>query len=623
MSCSGALIPLAVLALALAACLIVTLFRTRRLSALAAARETELAEVGLSHTRNQTLFQIVTENASDVIVRLNRERKRIYVSPSCREVIGFTQQELLQGCAFELVHPDDLPAVLEVFASFGPAEPVKDAVWRMRRKDGSYVWIEAHYRYLEGDGGLVVILRDIDRRKRAEERLAETKDRLEHLAMHDALTGLPNRRCFLETLADRLRLRHPLAVLFIDLDRFKPVNDVHGHDVGDAILTEIAARLRAVLGTEATVARLGGDEFAALLPAGQGESELATGAQAIVEAIGAPIRIGGMTIDVGAAVGIAITPRDGADTAAILRAADTAMYHAKRAGGGSYRFFAPGMGAELAETAELKHELRHAVIAGEIVPWFQPLVRMSDGAVVGFEALARWEHPTKGVLPPARFLPLAEECALSGLLFEAVLTRGCRAAGAWPSHLRLAINVSPHELQDEALPRRVATVLGQTGFAAGQLEVEITETALIHDSRVPRSVLAGLRTLGCRIALDDFGSGYSNLYHLRELQFDKIKIDRTFLLDAGAESGTGRYLAAIVRLGQAIGLELTAEGVEDTAVMQRLRDLGCTYGQGFLFGEPLRAECAASLALTPPPAGGGRGRVRTGDIGDSLARRHG
>jgi diguanylate cyclase (GGDEF)-like protein/PAS domain S-box-containing protein len=578
------------------------MLRFRRLSALLAARELELRAARQSQATEQTLYQLVTENASDMIVRLSRERRRLYVSPSCREVLGYTQEELLNGDAFDLVHPDDLPSVLALFATFGPENPVRDATWRMRRPDGSYIWIEARYRHLESDGGLVVILRDIDCRKQAEERLAAAKDRLEHLAMHDALTGLPNRRCFLELLDQSLRLQLTQAVLFVDLDRFKPVNDVHGHHVGDAILIEVAARIRNVLGQQATVARLGGDEFAALLPGLDGEEAVAASARAIVDAISAPLRIGGMTIDVGAAVGISMSPQHGTDTESLLRTADIAMYHAKRAGGGGHRFFEARMAAELEEATELKHELRHAIIAGEIVPYFQPLVRISDAAVVGFEALARWEHPTKGTLMPARFLAIVREYGLSGLLFETVLRQACLAAAAWPRHLRLAVNIAPSDLQDEELPDRVAGVLDATGFMADRLEIEITETALIHDSMVPRSVLAGLRALGCRIALDDFGRGYCNLYHLRELQFDRISIDRAFTLDIESSCKVADHAAAIVRLGQAIGLELSAKGIEDPAAMQRLRDLGCTYGQGFLFGRPLRADRAAELVAGPPAA---------------------
>jgi diguanylate cyclase (GGDEF)-like protein len=492
--------------------------------------------------------------------------------------------------------------VLELFATFGPETPLEDATWRMRRCDGSYIWIEARYRYLESDGGLVVILRDIDRRKRAEERLAAAKDRLEHLAMHDALTGLPNRRWFLELLDKSLQRQPTQAVLFIDLDRFKPVNDVHGHHIGDAILIEIAERIRNVLGEQATVARLGGDEFAALLPGLDGEAGAASAARAIVDAISAPLRIGGMTIDVGAAVGISMSPQHGTDTESLLRSADIAMYHAKRAGGGSYRFFEARMASELEEATELKHELRHAIIAGEIVPYFQPLVRMSDATIVGFEALARWEHPTKGTLTPARFLAIVRVYGLSGLLFETVLRQACLAAAAWPQHLRLAVNIAPSDLQDEELPDRVAGVLNATGFMADRLEIEITETTLIHDSMVPRSVLAGLRALGCRIALDDFGRGYCNLYNLRELQFDRINIDRAFTFDIESNCRVADHAVAIIRLGQAIGLELSAKGIEDPAAMQRWRDLGCAYGQGFLFGRPLRADRAAELVADPSAA---------------------
>jgi diguanylate cyclase (GGDEF)-like protein/PAS domain S-box-containing protein len=289
------------------------------------------------------LYRVVTENVSDVIVQLDREHRRTYVSPSCQEVLGYSQSEMLGGGAFALVHPDDLPDVLTLFAKFGPTCPVQEATWRIRRKDGHYIWVEARYRYLEGDGGLVVILRDVHRRKVAEEQLADALRRLECLAMQDPLTGLPNRRRFIEAIVQKLTNRDELGLMFIDLNGFKPINDLHGHETGDAVLVGVATRLTSMLGDSGVVGRLGGDEFAILLDAHGGDAAVAASACRIMAAISEPFVIYGRTLNVAASIGIALSPRDGTETSALLRCADTAMYRAKQVPGGHFEFFAPSM----------------------------------------------------------------------------------------------------------------------------------------------------------------------------------------------------------------------------------------------------------------------------------------
>lgn len=323
------------------------------------------APIPQSATEDLLLYRVVTENVSDIIVRLNSERRRTYVSPSCHEVLGYTQQEMLGGGAFDLVHPDDRPGVLALFNTFGAEQPLREATWRMQRKDGSYVWVEARYRYLDGDGGLVVILRDVHRRKVAEEQLADAIKRLERLAMQDGLTGLPNRRHILETLAKRLEAHDSTAVLFIDLDSFKPVNDVYGHDFGDTILVAIGNRLANALDQEALVGRLGGDEFAVLLDAHGDDTTIAACAGEIVAAISTPITADGVTVNVGASVGIALSPRDGSDVSGMLRAADIAMYHAKRTAGARFQFFAPWMHAGSADITQRQRALRQRQGGGE------------------------------------------------------------------------------------------------------------------------------------------------------------------------------------------------------------------------------------------------------------------
>jgi diguanylate cyclase (GGDEF)-like protein len=438
-------------------------------------------------------------------------------------------------------------------------------------------------------------MHDVSRQKVIEEHLADARSQLERLSAQDSLTSLPNRACFLAT-ADRLVTSgQPLAVLFIDLDRFRPVNDAHGHVAGDAVLQEIAARLGRLLEHEPIVARLGADEFAAALRVTDGDSSLSAIARDIIRVIGEPIRLNAATVNVGASIGMSVGPRDGADAASMLRTADIALAYAKQAGGGCYRFFEPRMAQALAEEASLKRELREAIAHGQVMPYFQPLVRMSDLTIIGFEVLARWEHPEKGVLPPAVFLPLVEDMGLSSEMFSVLLTRACEAARDWRDDIRLALNISPHELLDQALPETVRAIIETTGVAGSRLEVEITENALIDDSRVAREVIEGLRSLGLSVALDDFGTGFSSLYHLRELPFDKVKIDKSFMraLDTDAESA--RYVGAVIGLCHALGLDMTAEGIEDAATMQRLQELGCTYGQGYLFGRPVPAAAAGEL----------------------------
>jgi diguanylate cyclase (GGDEF)-like protein len=439
------------------------------------------------------------------------------------------------------------------------------------------------------------VLRDISKARRSEEILSDAKERLARVVMQDSLTGLPNRACFLETAERLLGRSTPLAVLIIDLDRFKPINDVHGHAVGDALLREVAARLAEELAGEPIVARLGADEFAALLRVEDGDSGISARVRDLLRVIADPIEVGAMTLDVNATVGISVSPRDGGNVETVLRTADIAMAEAKHAGGGCYRFFERRMGEELILATELKGELRAAIAAGEVVPYFQPLVRLADATVVGFEVLARWEHPVKGLLPPVLFLPLVEEMGLSAAMFGTMLSQVCAAVRAWPPHIRFSVNISPHELQDESLPDDVRAILESHGVPGHQLEIEITENALIHDSRIARGVINRLRDLGLTVALDDFGTGFSSLYHLRELPFDKVKIDKSFMRALGSDAESARYVAAIIGLGQALGLELTAEGVEDTATMVRLQELGCTYGQGYLFGKPTPVAEAAAL----------------------------
>ena len=559
-----------------------------------AACQRTLRSVRTEYLEDRALFGAAMDSASDLIVRLDANGHPVSVSSAVRTVLGCEPADLLLR-ADEDAGDADPTGLHRALATALPDSGGPATIWRARHRNGAPVWLEARCVSLAAGGGMLAVLRDITLQRQLAEKLAASEARLTRLSQQDSLTGLPNRTCFLETADGMMGGSSGAAIFVINLDRFKTVNDVHGHAVGDAILRTVAARLRQMLARPHAVARLGGDEFAALLRAEDGDPAIAAQARDMIRAISAPIEVGEMTLDVGATIGLAVSPRDGSDAAALMRAADIAMTHAKRAGGGSYRFFEDRMGEELALATDLKSELRAAIAAREVVPYFQPLVRLSDGGIVAFEILARWEHPRRGTLPPSRFLPLVEEAGLAPAMFASLLTQACVAARRWPEHVKLAVNISPHELQDESLPDDIADILERNGLDGRRLEIEITENALIHDSRIARGVLDRLRALGIAIALDDFGTGFSSLYHLRELPFDKVKIDKSFMRALDTDADSERYVAAIIGLGRALGLQMTAEGIEDQAVMQRLRDLGCAFGQGYLFGRPVSVEAATAM----------------------------
>lgn len=596
------------------------------LRAALAASQWALSNAQAAQSERLELGWAVADLVADVVLSFDRDDRLSYVSASSAIVLGYDPVELIAAAT---MHEDSEECgPLAVVRAARRVSSAHDGTVRLRHRDGSVVWAETRCHHVlaiatagsddaawetmpqdvrpdseaghlpVGRGPRVVVFRDVTRRVLAEQRLTEATDHLARLTMLDPLTGLPNRTSFLETVANLLATDAWVAVLLIDLDRFKPFNDLYGWAIGDAIVRAIGKRLAHELEREPMVARLGADEFAALLRPCEDDSTLAARARDILRVIAEPIRIGDMSLDVSATIGIAVSPRDGDDAASLLRRADIAMAHGKQAGSNCYRFFEQRMSDELTETSELKADLRSAIAAGELVPYFQPLVRLSDSRVVGFEVLARWEHPEKGVLSPLRFLPLVEEIGLSAQMFAAILSAACEAARHWPSDIRLSVNISPRELQDESLPEDVRGILERWTLDGSRLEVEITEDALINDSRVARGVLDGLRALGVTVALDDFGTGYSSIYHLRELPFDKVKIDKSFMQSLTTNAKSARYVAAMIGFGTALGLELTAEGIEDVASMRRVRDLGCTYGQGYLFGRPMPATEAGLLVAT-------------------------
>jgi diguanylate cyclase (GGDEF)-like protein len=415
------------------------------------------------------------------------------------------------------------------------------------------------------------------------------------LAMHDTLTGLPNRRHLYlqltQAVARTQREQTGFALVLIDLDGFKPINDHHGHAVGDKVLIEVAKRLQAAVRAEETVARLGGDEFVVLLNSGHDhDEEPRRAARRLIAAISTPMQLAVGEVRVGASAGVAIFPTDSQNYEDLIRKADLALYRAKAEGRGESRFFQESMDQDVLNRAALEMDLRNAIAKDEVVPYFQPIIELESGQLHGFEVLARWPHPTRGMVMPAEFIPLAEESGQIGALMVSVGRAALAAAKDWDNQLTISVNIAPRQLKSDELVQTLLSLLKESGFPSHRLEVEITENALIDDVAQARKVLHTLKSHGIRLALDDFGTGYSSLASLSELPFDKIKIDRSFIQTMHINKNSETIVNAIIGLGKSMNLSITAEGIETRADADLLTKLGCHRGQGYLFSRAVPAQ---------------------------------
>ena len=537
-------------------------------------------------------FRALVQGSSDVLTICDRDGRIRFISPAVYSVFGYLPDDLLDTKLSALVHPDDAERVQnevkETILNPGPPITVK---CRYRKADGTWLHVETivsndlDHPHIEG---LVFNTRDVSER-------TELERQLTHQAFHDPLTGLANRELFRDrvqhALALRTRSHQPLAVLFLDLDGFKAVNDTLGHGVGDLLLKAVSERLQEAVRPGDTVARLGGDEFAVLLEQELDGLHVAQQvATRFIEQLRTAFALDGHEVFVGASLGIAMaTDLDDADE--LLRNADLAMYRAKALGKNRCEVFEPDMHAAAIDRMEMENDLRYAVVRNELRLHYQPIVELDTGRIVGVEALLRWEHPTRGLVQPLDFIHVAEESGLIVPVGRWVLTEACRQVARWQREtgrsLRLAVNISARQLQAPKLAEHVATTLRTTGIDPHNLVLEITESTLVDDAERTIAKLHLLREIGVRLAIDDFGTGYSSLSYLRRLPVDMLKIDRSFVSGVCTEAELSSLTAAIVGIGRDLGLDTVAEGIESPEQLVALRDMGCALGQGYLYAKPL------------------------------------
>ena len=549
--------------------------------------------------RSEERFRSLVQNSLDVITVIDARAYILYYSPSVETVLGYKPEDLIGRRAPEenRIHPDDLPRVREVFDYLVENPGVNYSMeLRMQHADGSWRTLEATANNLLEDpsvGGIVINSRDITERKAIEEQL-------EHRAFHDDLTGLPNRALLTDRLEHALsraeRQERCVAVLFLDLDNFKVVNDSLGHRAGDEVLVAVAGRLRESLRPGDTVARLSGDEFIVLLEDLQEESEATQLAERLAECLRAPIEIGGQEMYLNASIGIAFGSSSEERPDDLLRNADVAMYRAKRRSEAGYRVFNVEMDTAARERLSLENDLRQAIESNELAVHYQPKVSLRSGEIVGFEALARWEHPRHGMVPPSKFIPLAEETGLIHELGRWTLRESCRQAQEWreqyadETFLIMCVNLSARQFQHPNLLQDVAEILRETGLDERLLCLEITESAAMEDVQSNIATLNKLKSMGVKLAIDDFGTGYSSLSYLNRFPFDYLKIDRSFVAKLGEGRENESIVLGTVMLAHALGMKVIAEGAETIEQVRILQNFSCDEVQGHYFLKALSAE---------------------------------
>ena len=549
-----------------------------------------------AHTQT---YALIAAQAGDMIVRVRPDRTRAYVSPSAEAVLGY-QAETLRDMDFaEITHPDDRDRVATAFDTLVRHGGQTTCRFRMLHRNRGWIWVESRWTAQEaeqpGQGREVVaIVRDISARVAAEERTA-------FLARHDPLTGLANRTLFAER-AERALVQGGAAVLCVDLDLFKSVNDSLGHAAGDALLCQVAGRLSGCARQTDTVARLGGDEFAILLPGAERAADAPGLAQRILTALTAPMVLDGHKVVASASLGIALAPADGVDYDTLLRRADAALYQAKARGRGQWQLFEPALERRRLARDRTLTALREAVARDDFTLRYLPSLSLANRKVTGVEALLRWNHPERGLIRPGQFLPLAEEAGLMAPLATFTLARAAADAALWPEGVGIAVNFSAAQLRPPDLAGRVLEALDVAGLGPERLEIEITGPTLAAEDGGALAELHQLRAAGVRLALDDFGAGHGGLGALRHFTVDRIKLDRGLISELTTSRAAREIARATAGLARGLGAIAAAEGVETAAQAELLGELGFVEAQGFLFSRPVPAEAVPALLAAAPMA---------------------
>jgi diguanylate cyclase (GGDEF)-like protein/PAS domain S-box-containing protein len=562
----------------------------------AALQMADLEAAIQARTEELTLAASVFHNTMDGIMITATSGTIVSVNPAFTAITGYRAEEAV-GQKSNLLRSDHHGPEFyrELWMILQREGRWEGEIWNRRKNGEAYLeWLSIGM--IAGSDGKAVryvgVFNDITELRRKDERIR-------HLAFHDPLTGLPNRALLLDrlehSLALSLREQACLGVMFIDLDRFKHINDSLGHDIGDGVLTEVASRLTRCLRQSDTVARMGGDEFVVLLEHVDAPETYASLTEKIMTALAAPMTVGSHAIQIRASVGIACHPEDGSDVVTLMKQADAAMYAAKSAGRGTYRFFQAAMTEKAGQRLQLDMALRSAPANGELELFYQPKVSLATGALTGVEALLRWRHPQLGLVLPADFIPIAEESHTIVDIGNWVLEEACRQLLAWRAAglgtIRVAVNVSARQFEDGDLVDRIASLTRKYNIPPSSLEIELTESVVMASPKEISGVLGRLRELGATVALDDFGTGYSSLAYLRRLPIDVLKIDRSFVLNADCDDGDAQVVKMIIALAQALKLAVVAEGVETESQAEFLKCCGCLIGQGYLYSRPQSAAC--------------------------------
>jgi diguanylate cyclase (GGDEF)-like protein/PAS domain S-box-containing protein len=548
-------------------------------------------------------YQLITENSTDLITKHTPDGTITFASPVSASVLGISHTALLGHSLFEYVHPEDFEVVRDVLNEAIETKMLRTVIYRARHMDQHYIWFETTLRLMKSATGedtkkILCISRDISDRKLMEERLHD-------LARTDHLTTLPNRflldERFAGGLAQARREGSLLAMLMIDIDRFKNINDTLGHGVGDTLLKLVGSKLKSCIRECDTLARWGGDEFVLLLPGLEDSSTAITVAQRCLTALQEPFVVDGQSLRVTASIGISVSPDSSADRETLLKDADTAMYKAKARGGDCLIVYSPEMSKGARSRLSMENALFQALDKKELLLHYQPLISAKTGRLAGVEALIRWQHPKQGLVLPGQFIPIAEETGLIGAIGEWVLRTACTQMDYWYHHglprIAVSVNLSSRQFRQDDLVTTIKAVLDDTGFDPQLLELELTESLLMDDIPRSQAILAELKALGVTIALDDFGTGYSSLSYLKGFQLDTLKIDRTFIAELMTSEANASIVRATIGLAKGLRLRTVAEGVETRAQANFLVKQGCDVLQGFLFARPMEPQAFLSFAL--------------------------